>query len=269
MKAINSPMNTNCSPLTSIPCKRDRRKGIEHYQWRGSEVPYPPGQMFGFWRLFSSEAIRGKGDIQVWCECQRCGGEKELLYLRNLEKGFSKSCVKCSVQLRRERKNLAKWGKKTLSHNDRVLQERWNSIKHRCCNPKNSQYSNYGGRGIQLSEEFQNDVAFVNYVASLPDCPEIITKQHTLDRIDTNKGYERGNLRFATQIQQMRNLQATAFLCYKGETYDARSFCERFLSRYRPHVVARLAKAGTSAESILQRDKDCPWVGRRWGRKSV
>jgi hypothetical protein len=161
---------------------------------------------------------------------------------------------------------MKKWGKPELDDNDRVLQERWNAIKHRCQNPKCGSYRAYGAKGVTLAPAFQDDVAFVNYMKSLPDCPEKITDQHTIDRIDPTKGYEPGNLRFATQLQQMRNLRTTAYIEYQGKTWDARSFADAFLTRYRPHVVARLARKGVDAEEIIWRDETDPHVGRRWGK---
>jgi hypothetical protein len=159
---------------------------------------------------------------------------------------------------------LKKWGKETLTPEEKILQERWNAIWHRCQNPESKQYKNYGERGIRLSEEFQNDVVFVRYVQELPDYPATLTKKTTLDRIDVNKGYERGNIRFSGQKEQMRNLRTTEYLEYQGKSYDARTFCELFLSRYRPTTVARLAAKGVGVEEIMRRDKESVRVGRRW-----
>jgi hypothetical protein len=184
---------------------------------------------------------------------------------QNLTRGLTKNCRLCGQEARRVTRNTRKWGKADLTQNEKVLQERWNAIKHRCQNPKSKAYATYGARGVTLAPEFEDDVAFVRYMLSLPDCPETITPEHSIDRINPNKGYEPGNLRFATQQQQMRNLRTTSYLEFDGQTWDARSFCDRFLSRYRPHVVARLVKKGVAAEEIIRRDIEGGYVGRRWG----
>ena len=79
----------------------------------------------------------------------------------------------------------------------------WRAIISRCQNRKNHQYSNYGGRGISVYKKWLTDVDdFINYVESLPNYGK---NRMTLDRIDNNRNYEPGNLRWATAHQQSIN----------------------------------------------------------------
>lgn len=76
----------------------------------------------------------------------------------------------------------------------------WNNMIRRCYDPKFKQFKDYGGRGIRVSDEFRSSfVTFYKHVGLKP------TPQHTLDRIDNNGNYERGNLRWATHWQQVTN----------------------------------------------------------------
>jgi hypothetical protein len=82
-------------------------------------------------------------------------------------------------------------------------------IHQRCYNPKHNSYEHYRSRGITLYPEWHNDKKdgfkkFFEYVNSHPigPCP---SQWHTLDRINNNKGYEPGNLRWATASQQRQN----------------------------------------------------------------
>lgn len=76
----------------------------------------------------------------------------------------------------------------------------WSYAKTRCYNPNYIDYKNYGGLGIKVSEEFLNDpVSFCNYVGEPPELGM------SLDRIDPNKDYERGNLRWTTPQKQSTN----------------------------------------------------------------
>ena len=76
----------------------------------------------------------------------------------------------------------------------------WASIKARCYNPKNSGYCRYGGRGIKMYGPWIKDFqAFFDYIGRKP------TPEHSLDRIDNNRGYEPGNIRWATKKEQCRN----------------------------------------------------------------
>ena len=76
----------------------------------------------------------------------------------------------------------------------------WYAMISRCHNPKNKSYRWYGARGITVCDEWQRSMsAFFQYMGKKP------TSQHSLDRIDGTKGYEPGNVRWATKLQQARN----------------------------------------------------------------
>lgn len=82
---------------------------------------------------------------------------------------------------------------------------RWQGIKERCYNPKSKCYKDYGGRGISLSEEFHDPVVFYDYVISLEGYDRREELNLTIDRINNNGNYERGNLRWATWHVQRTN----------------------------------------------------------------
>lgn len=86
------------------------------------------------------------------------------------------------------------------------LFKKWIKIKERCYNPNAINYERYGARGIKMSEEFRDDfMSFFNYVTSLPNYENVKPLKLTLDRVDNDKGYQRGNLRWATASEQARN----------------------------------------------------------------
>jgi hypothetical protein len=77
----------------------------------------------------------------------------------------------------------------------------WDSMMQRCNNPKCTNYKNYGARGIIVSEEFKNCKTFIEYLESLPD----YSKDKTMDRINNEGNYERGNLKWSTTVEQNLN----------------------------------------------------------------
>lgn len=85
----------------------------------------------------------------------------------------------------------------------------WSRIKQRCYDSNCSDYKNYGERGIVLQASWINDSeAFTVYVASLPNYDRVFADDLTLDRIDNDKGYVEGNLRWATRAEQNKNRRA-------------------------------------------------------------
>lgn len=84
----------------------------------------------------------------------------------------------------------------------------WEQVKKRCYCTTNKLYPYYGGRGITMSDEFRDDAkAFIDYIVSLPNYDKRIEGiyDYSLDRIENNEGYKRGNLRWATRSEQMLN----------------------------------------------------------------
>ena len=85
--------------------------------------------------------------------------------------------------------------------------DRYRSILNRCNNPRNNSYINYGGRGITVSEELKPFVNFRDYVITLDNYSDekARTKEITLDRINPNGNYEKGNLRWVSRSMQLAN----------------------------------------------------------------
>ena len=80
----------------------------------------------------------------------------------------------------------------------------WTNITQRCTNPRHPDYAYYGARGITIYSRWQG--------SSLPFREDILGElgprpdsSYTLDRKDNSKGYEPGNLRWATRSEQALN----------------------------------------------------------------
>jgi len=102
----------------------------------------------------------------------------------------------------------------------------WRSIKYRCYNKAGKDYKHYGGRGIILSDEFKNDfLAFYTYIKTIENYNLWLTdKNYSLDRIDNDGMYERGNLRFSIKSVQALNtrIYKNNTSGYKGVSYVPR-----------------------------------------------
>lgn len=90
----------------------------------------------------------------------------------------------------------------------------WKDMLRRCEDPRVAGYETYGGRGIQVSAEFHDPRKFIAYIeVNLGSRPAGME----LDRIDADRGYEAGNLRWATKAQQQANVRKKGIKSrYKG-----------------------------------------------------
>jgi hypothetical protein len=79
--------------------------------------------------------------------------------------------------------------------------EAFRNAKNRCRRKQNSDYSNYGGRGIKFLFK-----SFHEFLAEVGPKP---SSKRRLDRIDNDGHYEPGNVRWATYSQSAKNARMT------------------------------------------------------------
>lgn len=119
--------------------------------------------------------------------------------------------------------------------------------KSRCTNAREAAYKNYGGRGITFG--FTDVRAATEWVMeNLGPRP---SEEHSLDRIDNERGYEPGNLRWATRSEQARNKRS-----YTGHVYGKR--LKRLLALRQDYTYEGLRKyvlAGFTDEEIINMPK--------------
>lgn len=98
----------------------------------------------------------------------------------------------------------------------------WSNMKNRCNNPNCNAFHRYGGRGITVCDEWQNDFqTFYDWSISHEYSDEL-----SLDRIDNNKGYSPDNCRWATSKMQANNTSHCRFITIAGDTKTMKEWCE-------------------------------------------
>lgn len=69
-------------------------------------------------------------------------------------------------------------------------------MRDRCLNPRSTNWSKYGGRGVTICERWNIYQYFLTDMGRKP------TPRHSIDRIDPDRGYEPANCRWATIAEQ-------------------------------------------------------------------
>lgn len=173
------------------------------------------------------------------CDC----GNQTIVRGSHLKHGKISSCG-CYLKERRVEGNII--------HNFSTsrIYKIWRKMKERCFYKKSIRYSNYGGRGITICDEWLQDfMNFYNWSITNGYADNL-----TIDRIDTNKNYEPSNCRWITNKEQQRNTRQNHLITYKGKTHCISEWAEIYDINY--YVLwARLFKLNWSAEKALTQPK--------------
>ena len=87
----------------------------------------------------------------------------------------------------------------------------------RCYNPNNEHYKDYGGRGIQVCDEWHNENGVINFYHWAMN--NGYNDNLTIDRIDVDGNYCPENCRWVDYKTQNNNKRNTPYIAYNGETH--------------------------------------------------
>lgn len=119
----------------------------------------------------------------------------------------------------------------------------WASMRSRCELSTHPAYPRYGGRGIQVCARWG---VFENFLADMGRRP---SSEHSIDRIDNDRGYEPGNCRWATSTEQARNRRSNRQLTIEGVTMSMASWGDR--SGVSARIIRDRLNAGWDLEEAV------------------
>lgn len=159
------------------------------------------GMRFGAWTVLERGPKTSSGRLTWKCKCD-CGTVKNVDG-QMLRSGQSQGCHAC-LWTRKQHPRLHTDGSRRWIDGKPTKQyRRWLAMRQRCNNPNNKAYKNYGARGITVCDEWNSSFqAYFDYVSKLDGYGR---EGMTLDRIDNDKGYCPGNVRWATKSEQEKN----------------------------------------------------------------
>lgn len=194
------------------------------------------GQRFG--RLTVIERAPNVGRKTMWkCKCD-CGNYT-VVGQTDLHSQRTKSCG-CMFK-----EQLAERNTKHGLSNTRLCSI-WRAMKGRCDNPNNRAYKNYGGRGIKVCAEWENDLqAFYSWAIS-----NGYTDELSIDRIDVNGNYCPENCRWASKKVQANNTRANRYLEYNGKRQTIAQWGAE--TGVRPATIRRRLELGWTIENALK-----------------
>lgn len=183
------------------------------------------GQRFGRLVALRTDGKDSQGKYKWLCRCD-CGNEKSVpgTYLTQ---GYTRSCGCMRSEAVTEhnrsadkRASTAKWNsiykKKHGKHGTRLYRV-WSGMKQRCQNTRSEAYQYYGGRGISVFPEWNEDFdAFYSWAMANGYDENAMHGECTIDRIDINGNYEPGNCRWVSIAEQNRNKRPGGRRCAKS-----------------------------------------------------
>lgn len=168
-----------------------------------SKVLNLTGQRFGRLVVVERSANSKSGKARWLCKCD-CGNDT-VVFSTSLVRGLTHSCGCLNREITSERFS-------THRLSESRLHETWSDMKKRCYNPNSKSFSAYGGRGIEVCEEWKDDFqSFYDWAISNGYKPGL-----TIERSDCDGNYCPDNCTWITIQEQQRNKHSQGYLTGGG-----------------------------------------------------
>jgi hypothetical protein len=124
----------------------------------------------------------------------------------------------------------------------------WQRIIGKCHNVRHARYPNYGGRGFIFDDFYR--YSFLNFLNEVGECPEPKNK-NTIERIDNDKGYVTGNMKWLVSELQARNKTNNKIIEHDGKKFPLAVWCKDLGLNYST-ITTRLKRGMSFAEAIME-----------------
>lgn len=194
-----------------------------------------------------SHAGKNSNRDSLWnCKCD-CGNSV-VASTYSLRSGHTKSCgcfkKERAAELIKER-SIKHGMKGTLSY------VTWEGIIKRCFNVNRPNYKDYGGRGISACDKW---LSFEGFFEDMGDRP---SADHSIERIDNDKGYYKENCKWALPREQSRNQRPQ-----KRSTTGIRGVCwKKQNGKYQARITTSRGRIHLGYFNSLEQARDARMTG--------
>lgn len=167
-------------------------------------------------------------------KCTKCKKDKPKseFYAQSMgADGLAAQCKKCAYEY-----------EKTLTATKPGYHS-WKSMMTRCYNANRDSWEKYGGAGVTVYEGWHRYHDFIRDVGTPP------AAGYTIDRIDNDRGYEPGNVRWATRTTQSRNKRNIPTYEYDGRSLCLSEWSE--ITGIDRHVLKKRIDAGWDMHLVM------------------
>lgn len=190
------------------------------------------GNKFGMLTVLSKDH---KGNDRKWYyKCQCDCGNITVVRSNALTSGNTQSCG-----CQKGRRNTHHLSKKRLY---RI----WIGMRDRCNNVNNHAYERYGGKGVIVCKEWNDDFMLFKDWALQNGYNDNLS----IDRIDVNGNYEPFNCRWATAQEQADNKTSNILITIGSKTQDLQQWCNKYGIK-RSTVNTRVLQCGWDYEKAI------------------
>lgn len=193
------------------------------------------GERFGRLLVLQRDGCNKHGQVKWYCECD-CGTRKHVLGMC-LSRGETQSC---GCLHRETTANINKSHGMTRT----PIYAIWHSMMQRCYDKNIHTFGQYGGRGINVCDKWQQFEGFYEDMGNKP-------AGLSLERCDVNGDYTPENVVWADAKTQANNRRSNVILEHAGKKQTMQQWCDE-LGLKIGTVWARLNRGWSTDKALTQ-----------------
>ena len=197
-------------------------------------------------RLLVLQRVKREGNTKTLWKCRCDCGKEIIVESYKLRNGATKSCG-CY------RNEFIKYINKTHGMSYTRINKIYRGMKSRCYTKSNPRYSDYGGRGIVICDDWLGKEGFLHFYEWATN--NGYTDELTIDRIDVDKNYDPKNCRWITRAEQGDNKRCSTKVSAFNETHSIAEWSRRTGVNYKT-LYRRIIQDGWNPEKALTDHND-------------